>query len=76
MMYIGGTKIRKKCNCTCFFNFKLQPILIGKVALVSLKTVPFKDWLVGCVGFSGPLIQYFSLYRAVSQREGERGDKG
>ena len=25
----------------------------------------FKDWLVGCFGFSGPLRQYFSLYRAV-----------
>ena len=33
-------------------------------------------WLVGCFGFSGPLRQYFSLYRAVSQREGERGEKG
>ena len=31
------------------------------------------DWLVGCFGFNGPLRQYFSLYRAVSQREGERG---
>ena len=31
--------------------------------------------LVGCFGFSGPLRQYFSLYRAVSQREGERGEK-
>ena len=30
-------------------------------------------WLVGCFGFNGPLRQYFSLYRAVSQREGERG---
>ena len=29
------------------------------------------DWLVGCFGFNGPLRQYFSLYRAVSQREGE-----
>ena len=28
-------------------------------------------WLVD-VGFNGPLRQYFSLYRAVSQREGER----
>ena len=28
-------------------------------------------WLVGCFGFNGPLRQYFSLYRAVSQREGE-----
>ena len=32
----------------------------------------FSRWLVGCFGFSGPLRQYFSLYRAVSQREGER----
>ena len=32
-------------------------------------------WLVG-FEFNGPLRQYFSLYRAVSQREGERGKKG
>ena len=32
-------------------------------------------WLV-VFGLSGPLRQYFSLYRAVSQREGERGEKG
>ena len=32
-------------------------------------------WLVG-FGFNGPLRQYFRLYRAVSQREGERGKKG
>ena len=32
-------------------------------------------WLVGCFGLNGPLRQYFSLYRAVSQREGERGEK-
>ena len=32
-------------------------------------------WLVG-FGFNGPLRQYFSLYRAVSQREGERAEKG
>ena len=34
------------------------------------------DWLVGCFGFNGPLRQYFSLYQAVSQREGEREEKG
>ena len=34
------------------------------------------SWLVGCFGFNGPLRQYFSLYRAVSQRGGERGEKG
>ena len=33
-------------------------------------------FLVGCFGFNGPLRQYFSLYRAVSQREGEREEKG
>ena len=33
-------------------------------------------WLVGCSGFNGPLRQYFSLYQAVSQREGERREKG
>ena len=31
---------------------------------------------VGCFGFNGPLRQYFSLYRAVSQREGDREGKG
>ena len=37
----------------------------------------FLAWLVGWLfGLSGPLRQYFSLYRAVSQREGERGEKG
>ena len=30
---------------------------------------------VGCFGFNGPLRQYFSLYGAVSQREGERIDE-
>ena len=35
-----------------------------------------KGWLVGCFGFNGPLRQYFSLYRAVSQREGEKEEKG
>ena len=29
------------------------------------------QWLVGCFGFNGPLRQYFSLYRVISQREGE-----
>ena len=34
------------------------------------------NWLVSCFGFNGPLRQYFSLYWAVSQREGEREEKG
>ena len=32
-------------------------------------------WLVG-FGLNGPLRQYFSLYRAAFQREGEREEKG
>ena len=32
------------------------------------------SWLVA-FGLNGPLRQYFSLYRAVSQREGERKEK-
>ena len=32
-------------------------------------------WLVGCFGFNGPLRQYFSLYRAVSQRGRKRREK-
>ena len=32
-------------------------------------------WLVGCFGFNGPLRQYFSLYRAVSQREREKEER-
>ena len=31
--------------------------------------------MVGCFGFSGPLRQYFSLYQAVSRREGEREER-
>ena len=32
--------------------------------------------LVGCFGFNGPLRQYFSLYRAISQGEGEGEENG
>ena len=45
--------------------------LLGTSRVVHLpkRTV---GWLVGCFGFNGPLRQYFSLYRAVSQREGDK----
>ena len=33
-------------------------------------------WLVVCFGFNGSLRQYFSLYRVVFKRKGERGEKG
>ena len=31
--------------------------------------------LIDCFGLNDPLRQYFSLYRAVSQREGDRKEK-
>ena len=40
-----------------------------------VRQVSLNGWLVGCFGFNGPLRQYFRLYRAVSQREGDRGEK-
>ena len=54
----------------CWFAFVLR-LLVGRFGLYD----PL-SWLVGCFGFNGPLIQYFSLYRAVSQRKGEREEKG
>ena len=55
-----------KMNTLCFRLGKFETIARG----------PIFGWLVGCFGFNGPLRQYFSLYRAVSQRKGERGEKG
>ena len=47
------------------------------MAMATSTPLPVEEvvgWLVG-FGFNGPLRQYFSLYRAVSQREGERGER-
>ena len=58
----------------------LQSVRVGVVwtflfsSILSLLFLPVFG-LVGCFGFNGPLRQYFSLYRAVSQREGDRGEK-
>ena len=61
-------------NCLDFQKFKVcSHVLIvadGKNCLESVV-----GWLVGCFGLNGPLRQYFSLYRAVSQREGDRGER-
>ena len=50
-----------------FASLLVSVYVMGKV---------LSGWLVGCFGLNGPLRQYFSLYRAVLQREGERGKKG
>ena len=52
--------------------------IIDKLFLITLSYLHIYDdvgWLVGCFGLNGPLGQYFSLYRVVSQREGERRKK-
>ena len=43
--------------------------------LASITMAAEDSWLVGCFGFNDPLRQYFSVYGAVSQREGERREK-
>ena len=43
--------------------------------LLSLLSANIIGWSIGCFGFNGSLRQYFSLYRAVSQREGKRKEK-
>ena len=71
-----------RCNFVCLIEF-LWLVVLGLAALsdsISVYIGPSpkereKDCLVGCFGFNGPLRQYFSLYRAVSQREGEGGEK-
>ena len=49
-------------------SLTLKYVLL-KVYVSVLLVIPWFGWLVG-FGFNGPLRQYFSLYRAVSQREG------
>ena len=49
---------------------------IGFVCRGGLRFLDQFYWLIGCFGLNGPLRQYFSLYRAVSLREGVRGEKG
>ena len=57
--------------------FKLKPAIAAMFSIFCHCTVIHCDAggvsLVGCFGFNGPLRQYFSLYRAVSQeREKEK----
>ena len=56
------------------YNQNLKKNLLQSHSADCLRTW-YVAWLVGCLGFNGPLRQYFSLYRAVSQREGEREEK-
>ena len=63
---LDNIKARAFCACSRF-RWGLLPF--------ALAVGSGGGWLVGCFGFNGPLRQYFSLYRAVFQREGGRKEK-
>ena len=67
---------RSKVKIHSFYFFSKSPLYYFYLSTNSDIISHKYGWLVGCFGCSGPLRQYFSLYRAVSQREGERGEKG
>ena len=63
------------CKSSCLFCLGFSFGFRGRTGGEGWSTAGWLGWLVGCFGFSGPLRQYFSLYRAVSQREGERRER-
>ena len=46
--------------------------VLSSVLNIVIYATSLRCWMVGCFRFNGPLRQYFSLYWAVSQRQGER----
>ena len=71
----GATVSSKLKNINVFsYHISEQPNERQRINLLLLSEDAAENQtkLVGCFGFNGPLRQYFSLYRAVSQREGER----
>ena len=54
------------------FHLYLQ--ILSHPCYLTQDRIKITCWLV-VLGFNGPLRQYFSLYHAVSQREGERGKR-
>ena len=75
-IYDQDRVVHRKRQTVCVCDLKLfQSICIRFHAILDHFYVEKQvGWLVD-FGFNGPLRQYFSLYRAVSQREGDRGEK-
>ena len=67
---------KKGCRMETVDNYSNNERLkiVGKFTYLGV-TLSANGWLVSYFGFNGPLRQYFSLYRAVSQRERERIDE-
>ena len=64
---ISFARLLKLIKHVALLFYLLSPYLL--LCMRGLRNV---SWLVGCFGFNGPLRQYFSLYRAVSQKRGRK----
>ena len=60
--------------CHAFLSKTLRVNMVAAIDWCSHTTHDW-IWLVSCFGFNGPLWQYFSLYRAVSQRVRKKRNK-
>ena len=76
-MFNNNNKKKKHLKVVKWFTVELQWLDHRWLGCHGCFTLVLESlgWLVD-FGFNGPLRQYFSLYRAVSQREGEKGKKG
>ena len=61
--------------CSVYIYTELIGLSSSIKRQISLSESQKNDWLVSCFGFNGLLRQFFSLYRAASQRDGERTKK-
>ena len=62
------------CVIASLYKYLDKRVFVGISTL--LQALCLGGGRVGRNGFNGPLRQYFSLYRALSQREGDKGEKG
>ena len=69
--YLYGRSVELWQSKDNVYRITIIKILGAPVCLLEVVDI----WLVGCFGLNGPLRQYFSLCRAVSQREGESKEK-
>ena len=68
-------KISEQVSQVFGISYDFIGSVFSNIARVRTLVFNFIHPLVGWFGLNDPLRQYFSLYRAVSQREGERGEK-
>ena len=75
VMKIGQSLFKLPAHMSLsLFKYAYVSILLGAIGYVFPSFLK-GCWLVDCLGLNDPLRQYFGLYRAISQREGERIEK-